>query len=126
MVELHIKLVENISWSYRGQLAANPHKLQREDLVSAGLTGLMEAIPRYDPRKGDFEAYARRYVRAAMSQYLKTKIQDFRHSDRQWKKASKLLKHDEQSYELWLFQNSLRPVSLEEYDPDETNASKIG
>jgi RNA polymerase sigma factor for flagellar operon FliA len=49
-----------------------PHNVQVEDLVSAGVFGLMEAIERFDPRRGvKFESYCGRRVQGAMLDELR-------------------------------------------------------
>lgn len=45
----------------------SPEIMDREDLVSQGLLGLMDAVEKYDPaRESSFEAYASRRIRGAM------------------------------------------------------------
>jgi RNA polymerase sigma factor for flagellar operon FliA len=49
-----------------------PHNVQVDDLVSAGIFGLMEAVDRFDPERGvKFESYCGRRVQGAMLDELR-------------------------------------------------------
>ena len=44
--------------------------LSRDDLIQEGALGLLDAVDRYDPARGDFESFARFRVRRAMKNAL--------------------------------------------------------
>ena len=69
LVEKHIPLVKNVV----GRLAMTlPPHVDGEDLYSAGLTGLLNAIRQYDPAAGtSFETYARLRIRGAVFDELR-------------------------------------------------------
>ncbi|MBO6179678.1 MAG: FliA/WhiG family RNA polymerase sigma factor [Selenomonadaceae bacterium] len=71
LVEHYLYLVKIVA----GRLAVNlPTHVDKEDLLSSGVFGLMEAIDRYDSsRKNKFETYAGVRVRGAMLDYLRSK-----------------------------------------------------
>ena len=49
-----------------------PAHVSREDLIQAGVLGLMEAMRRYDPSRGiKFETFASRRIRGAMLDELR-------------------------------------------------------
>ncbi len=64
IVQSHLRLVWKIAARYeRASLAA-------EDLVSEGVLGMLEALPRFDRARGvRFAAYASWWIRARISQY---------------------------------------------------------
>jgi RNA polymerase sigma factor FliA len=55
------------------KLAARlPANIDRDDLISAGLIGLLQAMERFDPKKGDkFKSYAEFRIRGAMLDELR-------------------------------------------------------
>ncbi len=64
MVERHLPLVRRIAYHLMGRM---PSSVQLDDLVQAGMVGLLEAINNYDGSKGaSFETYARIRVQGAM------------------------------------------------------------
>lgn len=69
LVERHIPLVKNVV----GRLAMTlPPHVDGEDLYSAGLTGLLNAVRQYNPRAGtSFETYARLRIRGAVLDELR-------------------------------------------------------
>jgi len=71
LVEHYISLVNIIA----GRLAISlPSHVDRDDLVSSGFFGLMDAVERYDyTRKNKFETYAGLRIRGAMLDYLRSK-----------------------------------------------------
>jgi RNA polymerase sigma factor FliA len=48
-----------------------PDHVMRDDLVSAGVVGLLESAPRFDARRGDFEAFAEYRIKGAMLDELR-------------------------------------------------------
>ncbi len=71
LVEYYLPLVKVVA----GRLAISlPPHVDREDLLSSGFFGLMDAIDRYDvQRKNKFETYAGVRVRGAMLDHLREK-----------------------------------------------------
>lgn len=69
MVERHVALVRNVV----GRLAMSlPPHVDGEELYSAGLTGLLNAVRQYNPRAGtSFETYARLRIRGAIFDELR-------------------------------------------------------
>lgn len=69
LVERHLSLVKTVA----GRLAMSlPPHVDMEDLHSAGLVGLLNAIRRFDPRSGaSFETYARVKIRGSMLDELR-------------------------------------------------------
>lgn len=64
MLEQHIPLVKRIAQHLLGRL---PSCIQTDDLIQAGMIGLLEASKNYDSNKGaSFETYASIRVRGAM------------------------------------------------------------
>ncbi len=64
LVEKHLPLVKRVAYHLLGRM---PSSVQLEDLVQAGLVGLLEAINNYDSSKGaSFETYARIRIQGAM------------------------------------------------------------
>lgn len=78
---------ELISWAQR-QANALCHRvgdaLHRDDLASAGMAGLAEALQRFDPTRGvDFVWFARRRMRGAIRDELR-RIDPLSRRDRRW------------------------------------------
>ncbi len=64
LVHQHAPLVKRIAYHL---LARLPSSVQLEDLIQAGMIGLLEAAARYDPSRGaSFETYAGIRIRGAM------------------------------------------------------------
>lgn len=64
LVKAHLALVKRIAYHLASRL---PSSVQVDDLIQAGLIGLMEAASHYDPTQGaSFETYAGIRVRGAM------------------------------------------------------------
>jgi len=64
MVEKHVPLVKRVAYHLMGRM---PSCVQLDDLVQAGVVGLLEAINNYDGSKGaSFETYARIRIQGAM------------------------------------------------------------
>lgn len=71
LVENYLPLVNIIA----GRLAISlPPHVDRDDLISSGFFGLLDAIERYDYQRGNkFETYAGVRIRGAMLDYLRSK-----------------------------------------------------
>ena len=69
LVERHVTLVRNVV----GRLAMSlPPHVDGEELYSAGLTGLLNAVRQYNPKAGtSFETYARLRIRGAIFDELR-------------------------------------------------------
>lgn len=64
LVTHHTELVKRIAYHLRARL---PSSVQMEDLIQAGMLGLLEAARRYDPAQGaSFTTFAERRIRGAM------------------------------------------------------------
>ncbi|BAO44324.1 RNA polymerase sigma factor FliA [Thiolapillus brandeum] len=64
LVVKHASLVKRVAYHL---MARMPSSVQVEDLIQAGMIGLLEAINNYDPSKGaSFETYARIRIRGSM------------------------------------------------------------
>lgn len=64
MVAKHMPLVKRVAYHL---MARMPNSVQLDDLVQAGMVGLLEAIQNYDASKGaSFETYARIRIRGSM------------------------------------------------------------
>ena len=64
LVELHATMVKRIAYHLKGKL---PHHVMLDDLIQAGMIGLLEASKKYDGSKGaSFETYAGIRVRGHM------------------------------------------------------------
>lgn len=63
-VRQHAPLVKRIAWHLQGKL---PDSIQLDDLIQAGMLGLLEALKNYDASQGaSFETYAGIRIRGAM------------------------------------------------------------
>ncbi|MEP6663927.1 MAG: FliA/WhiG family RNA polymerase sigma factor [Verrucomicrobiota bacterium] len=68
LVEQYLPLVKTVA----GRLAMSlPSHVNMDDLHSAGLIGLLNAIRRFDARSGSFESYARVRIRGAIFDELR-------------------------------------------------------
>ncbi len=64
MVAKHMPLVKRVAYHL---MARMPNSVQLDDLVQAGMVGLLEAMQNYDSSKGaSFETYARIRIRGSM------------------------------------------------------------
>lgn len=69
VVDRHAPLVKKIAYHLMGRL---PASVQVDDLIQAGLIGLLDAAGQYDPRQGaSFETYASIRIRGAMLDELR-------------------------------------------------------
>jgi len=69
LVNRHVPLVKRIAYHLMGRL---PDTVQIEDLIQAGMLGLLEAIKHYDAGQGaSFETYAGIRIRGAMLDELR-------------------------------------------------------
>ncbi len=69
VVDRHASLVKKIAYHLMGRL---PASVQVDDLIQAGLIGLLDAAGQYDPRQGaSFETYASIRIRGAMLDELR-------------------------------------------------------
>lgn len=71
LVEIYLSMVTTIA----GRIAIGlPAYVDRDDLISSGFFGLLDAIERYDPVRGNkFETYAGVRIRGAILDYLRSK-----------------------------------------------------
>ncbi|MGL6015417.1 MAG: FliA/WhiG family RNA polymerase sigma factor [Selenomonadaceae bacterium] len=71
LVENYLSLVHIIA----GRIAISlPSHVDRDDLISSGFFGLLDAIERYDPSRGNkFETYAGVRIRGSILDYLRAK-----------------------------------------------------
>ena len=71
LVENYLSLVNIIA----GRIAISlPSYVDRDDLISSGFFGLLDAIERYDPKRGNkFETYAGVRIRGSILDYLRSK-----------------------------------------------------
>lgn len=71
IVEQYLSLVNIIA----GRIAISlPAHVDRDDLISSGFFGLLDAIERYDPLRGNkFETYAGVRIRGSILDYLRSK-----------------------------------------------------
>jgi len=65
-----LKVVERLAT----RVALRHRTLPRDDLVSLGCIGLMEALRRYDPARGAFEPFARARIEGAMFDGLRREV----------------------------------------------------
>lgn len=64
LVKTHAQLVKRIAYHLLGRL---PYSVQQDDLIQAGMLGLLEAVRHYDSSKGaSFETYAGIRIRGYM------------------------------------------------------------
>lgn len=69
LIEHYVGLVDNVASSVAFKL---PKTVERDDLVSAGYLGLMDAVDKFEPSRGlKFETYAVNRVRGAMLDELR-------------------------------------------------------
>ncbi len=71
MIEQYVHLVHYIVGRVTTSL---PPSVEREDLVSAGIVGLIKAVDRYDPHRGvKFETYASQLIRGEVMESLRAR-----------------------------------------------------
>jgi len=69
LVEAHLPLVKFVAERIAARL---PHTVDRDDLIGAGLLGLLDATTKYDPSRGvQFKTYAELRVRGAILDSLR-------------------------------------------------------
>lgn len=106
----HVPLVEHIA---RCMVSRKPPSVHLDDLVQAGMIGLMEAAKRYEPARGvAFSVYAGVRIRGAM-------VDELRKSDPLSRGARQLLRSRDAAIER-LTQRKLKPPS------DSDVASELG
>lgn len=67
--EDHIELVKKIAYQLKAKLPSN---IEEDDLIQAGMIGLLDAINRYeDKQQAQFETYATQRIRGAMLDELR-------------------------------------------------------
>ena len=64
----HAPLVEKVAWRIVGRL---PASVDVQDLISAGMLGLLSAVDRYDASRGSFAAYAEWRIKGAILDELR-------------------------------------------------------
>lgn len=71
LIEYYLPMVNVIA----GRLAINlPSHIEKDDLISSGFFGLLDAVDRYDISRGNkFETYAGTRIRGSMLDYLRSK-----------------------------------------------------
>ena len=65
----HARLVKKVAYRIVSRL---PASVDVEDLISAGMIGLLTAADRYDPSRGPFEAFAEWRIKGAILDELRT------------------------------------------------------
>lgn len=94
LVEFYLPLVRSILNRLAGTL---PENIDREDLQSAGLLGLMEALRKFNPAAGEpFDSYVRRRIRGAMLDEMRRMAGMPRVIHQKSKKVQKILSRLEQ------------------------------
>lgn len=69
LIEAHLPLVKFVADRIAARL---PHTVDKDDLIGAGLLGLLDATTKYDPSRGvQFKTYAELRVRGAMLDSLR-------------------------------------------------------
>lgn len=90
----HAKLVKRIAFHMMNRL---PPSVQAEDLIQAGMIGLLEAAKHYDPTQGaSFETYAGIRVRGAMLDEIRRSDWTPRSVHRKSREAAEALREIEQ------------------------------
>lgn len=70
IVEHYVGLVDNVASSVASKL---PRSVERDDLISAGYVGLMDAVAKFEPERGiKFETYATNRIRGQMLDELRS------------------------------------------------------
>jgi RNA polymerase sigma factor for flagellar operon FliA len=87
MILEHAPLVARISRHIRSTL---PHNIELDDIIQAGMLGLMDALPRYDSSLGgSFNTYSSRRIRGAIIDQLRDQDILPRHQRTRVKAASR-------------------------------------
>jgi len=69
LIEAHLPLVKRIAYHMMGRL---PASVEVDDLIQAGLIGLLDAVNRYEDNQGaQFVTYATQRIRGAMLDELR-------------------------------------------------------
>jgi RNA polymerase sporulation-specific sigma factor len=74
LVEDNLRLIHDVihTYFYGGHGLAKKHGMEYDDLVSAGHIGLMNAVNRFDPNKGnEFSTYAHSLIRGEIRRLLR-------------------------------------------------------
>lgn len=96
LVAANANLVKRIAFHLMNKL---PPSVQAEDLIQAGMIGLLEAARHYDPSQGaSFETYAGIRVRGAMLDEIRRSDWTPRSVHRKSREAAEMLRELEQSY----------------------------
>lgn len=69
LVRAHAPLVKKVAYRIVGRL---PDSVDVEDLIGAGMVGLITAVDRYDPSRGPFDAFAEWRIKGAILDELRT------------------------------------------------------
>jgi len=94
LITKHAKLVKRIAFHLMHRL---PPNVQAEDLIQAGMIGLLEAARQYDPTQGaSFETYAGIRVRGAMLDEIRRSDWTPRSVHRKSREAAEALRNIEQ------------------------------
>ncbi len=94
IVVSHAKLVKRIAFHLMNRL---PPSVQAEDLIQAGMIGLLDAARHYDPSQGaSFETYAGIRVRGAMLDEIRRSDWTPRSVHRKSREAAEVLRKQEQ------------------------------
>lgn len=94
LVSEHANLVKRIAFHLLNRL---PPSVQAEDLIQAGMIGLLEAAKHYDPSQGaSFDTYAGIRIRGAMLDEIRRSDWTPRSVHRKSREAAEALRHIEQ------------------------------
>ncbi len=94
LVTQHAKLVKRIAFHMMNRL---PPSVQAEDLIQAGMIGMIEAAKHYDPSQGaSFETYAGIRVRGAMLDEIRRSDWTPRSVHRKSREAAEVMRQIEQ------------------------------
>lgn len=97
LITKHAKLVKRIAFHLMHRL---PPNVQAEDLIQAGMIGLIEASRQFDPNQGaSFESYAETRIRSAMLVEIRRTDWTFTNKPHNSSVASDLLRNIEQGTE---------------------------
>ena len=70
MIAKYLPLVRSVAVKVHRRV---PHRVDLESLIHSGIVGLLDALERFDPQRGDvFEVYARFRILGEMMQYLRS------------------------------------------------------
>ena len=86
LLEQHAPLVKRLAHHMKAKLPAN---VEVDDLVQAGMIGLLDAVNRYEDEHGaQFETYAVLRIRGAMLDELRSSDSAVRRTNRKWPSSS--------------------------------------